>query len=213
MKKLTWIIFGGLCVVFSFYPLKYLLADKPVSLLLSKSVELLSSSLYNITFYSHITFGGIALLVGWLQFSKELRKKYVAFHRLIGKVYVVSVLASGIPGFYIALHASGGLSPQLGFSLGAMLWVFFTYQGFATIRRGNVHAHRQFMMYSYAGTFGAVTLRLWLPILVSIFGEFLLAYQVVAWLSWIPNLFIAYLVINKNTFFNLRWKPESSVTN
>lgn len=197
MKKLAWIIFGGLCVVYSFHPFNYLLAKEPILLLLSKSTELLSSSLYMITFYLHITFGGVALLVGWIQFSKKMRIKYPKLHRIIGKIYVASVLISGVPSFYIALHASGGLSPKLGFSIGAILWVFFTYNAYAQIRKGNIEAHKKFMMYSYGGTFGAVTLRLWLPILIWIFGEFILAYQVVAWLSWLPNLFILYLFNNK----------------
>lgn len=197
MKKLAWIIFGALSIVVSFYPFTYYLADEPVALLLSKSAELLSSNLYNITFYLHITFGGIALLIGWLQFSKKLRRKYMNLHRWIGKIYVASVLISGIPGFYIALHATGGLSPKLGFSIGAVLWVILTYLGYSTVRKGKIEAHKKWMMYSYAGTFGAVTLRLWLPILILIFGNFVEAYQIVAWLSWIPNMFVVYLILHK----------------
>jgi len=202
MKKIAWIIFALLCIFFSGYPLKYILADEPILFLSSKTTELLSSHLYNVAFYSHITFGGIALLIGWLQFSKKLRTQYLNLHRTIGKIYVASVLISGIPGFYIALYASGGLSPQLGFSIGAILWVTFTYLGFRAVKKGDIERHRHFLMYSYAGTFGAVTLRLWLPILIYIFGEFILAYQVVAWFSWLPNLLITYIFINspKNNF-------------
>ena len=202
MKKLAWIIFGSLCVLISFYPIKYLLADKPVALLLSKSAELLGSNIYNTFFYTHITLGGIALLIGWLQFSKKLRRNYIKLHRTIGKIYVTSVLISGPAGFYIAFFASGGLSPKLGFSIGALLWTIFTYLGYNSIRKGNIETHRKFMMYSYAGTFGAVTLRLWLPLLIFIFGEFLMAYQIVAWLSWIPNILVIYLILNKKTTLN-----------
>jgi CubicO group peptidase (beta-lactamase class C family)/uncharacterized membrane protein len=197
MKKLAWVIFGTLSVLVSFYPFTYYLADEPVALLLSKSAELLSSNVYNIFFYTHITFGGIALLIGWLQFSKKLRKKYLNLHRWIGKIYVGSVLLSGTAGFYIALNATGGISPILGFSIGAVVWLILTSLGYITIRKGKVEAHKKWMMYSYAGTFGAVTLRLWLPILIFIFGNFYEAYQVVAWLSWVPNLIVVYLILNK----------------
>ena len=197
MKKLTLFLMGALALVFSFYPVEYLLADQPIRLLLSKSVELLSSNFYMICFYLHIVFGGIALMIGWMQFSKGLRRKKIQLHRMIGKTYVASVLISGFPGFYIAMFASGGLSPKLGFSIGAVLWVLITTLGLTTIRNGNVEAHKKWMMYSYAGTFGAVTLRLWLPILISIFGEFLLAYQVVAWLSWLPNMLVVYFILQK----------------
>lgn len=197
MKKLAWIVFGVLSVLISFYPFTYYLADEPVALLLSKSAKLLSSNVYNIFFYIHITFGGIALLIGWLQFSKKLRKKYINLHRWIGKIYVGSVLLSAPGGFYIAFHATGGLSPILGFSIGAVLWALLTTLGYTTIRKGKVEAHRKWMMYSYAGTFGAVTLRLWLPILILIYGNFIQAYQLVAWLSWVPNLIVVYLILNK----------------
>lgn len=197
MKKLAWVIFGILSVLVSFYPLTYYLADEPVALLLSKSAELLSSNLYIILFYIHITFGGIALLIGWIQFSKKLRRKYLNIHRWIGKIYIGSVLLSGPTGLYIAFHATGGLSPILGFSIGAVLWIVFTYLGFSAIRKGNIEAHKKWMIYSYAGTFGAVTLRIWLPILILIFGNFIEAYRIVAWFSWVPNLLIVYLFLNK----------------
>lgn len=198
MKKTAWFLFAGLSILVSFYPIAYLVADKPIALLLSKSVALLSDNFYMICFYLHIIFGGIALCIGWMQFSKKLRLKYLNLHRIIGKIYVITVLISGIPGFYIALHATGGLSPKLGFSIGAVLWVVLTTLAFTTIKKGNVEAHRQLMLYSYAGTFGAVTLRIWLPLLILILGGFTPAYKIVAWLSWVPNMIIVYFMIQKS---------------
>ncbi len=201
MKKtritFAWILFGGLSIAISFYPISYLLAEKPIRLLLSKSATLLSNHFYMVCFYLHIIFGGIALLIGWLQFSKKLRTAYINLHRIIGKIYVVSVLISGIPGFYIALEATGGLSPKLGFSLGAIFWVVLTFFAFTTVKKGKIEAHKQLMMYSYAGTFGAVTLRLWLPLLIFLLGSFIEAYKIVAWLSWVPNMIVVYFLIKK----------------
>ncbi|MFD2568153.1 DUF2306 domain-containing protein [Pseudotenacibaculum haliotis] len=195
VKIILWILFGSLSIFFSFHPVKYFLADKPILLLLSKPVTLLSSNFYMICFYLHIVFGGIALLIGWIQFSEKFRRKYMNIHRLIGKIYITSVLISGIPGFYIALHATGGLSPKLGFGIGAILWVVLAVLGYTTIRKGNVAAHKKYMMYNYAGTFGAVTLRLWLPLLIMVFGGFIAAYQIVAWLSWVPNMIVVYFIL------------------
>lgn len=201
MKKVVfiilWVLFGGLSILVSFYPIAYLVADKPIALLLSKTAELLSDNFYMICFYLHIIFGGIALLIGWIQFSKKFRLKYMNIHRWIGKVYIASVLISGIPGFYIALHASGGLSPKLGFSIGAVLWVIITYLGYTTVRKGNIEAHKKWMMYSYAGTFGAVTLRIWLPLLMVTMGGFMPAYKIVAWLSWVPNMIVVYFTLKR----------------
>ncbi|WP_086030530.1 DUF2306 domain-containing protein [Tenacibaculum holothuriorum] len=201
MKKniaiLLWILFGGLCVFYSTYPLKYILTNEPILLLSSKAISLLNSNFYLICFYLHIIFGGIALLIGWVQFIEKFRKRYINIHRWIGKIYIASILLSGIPGFYIAFHASAGLSPKIAFAMGSLIWVTLAILGYTSIRKGNVIAHKKYMMYNYAGTFGAVTLRLWLPLLIVIFGEFALAYQVVAWLSWVPNLIIVYLYLEK----------------
>ena len=113
---------------------------------------------------------------------------------------MISILISGPSGFYISFFASGGISTFLGFSIGALLWTILTYLGYSKIRQGNIESHKKYMMYSYAGTFGAVTLRLWLPILMNIFSSFIIAYQIVAWLSWIPNLIIAHLILKKNNY-------------
>ena len=202
MKNFSWVIFGSLCVLISLYPIKYLINEKPVALQLSKSAELLNSNIYNISFYTHIILGGIALLIGWIQFSTKIRRNYNKLHKNIGKIYVFSILVSGPAGFYIAFFASGGISTILGFSIGALLWTSLTFIGYLKIREGNIESHKKYMMYSYAGTFGAVTLRLWLPILIYFFESFLIAYQIVAWLSWIPNLIIVYLILNKKLIIN-----------
>ena len=57
--------------------------------------------------------------------------------------------------------------------------------------------HRQFMIYSYACTFAAVTLRLWYPLLKNMTHDPAGSYIVVAWLCWVPNILVAYL-INRN---------------
>jgi hypothetical protein len=50
--------------------------------------------------------------------------------------------------------------------------------------------HRRWMFRSFALTFAAVTLRIYLP-LVQIAGlDFLPAYRAIAWLCWVPNLVV-----------------------
>jgi hypothetical protein len=46
-------------------------------------------------------------------------------------------------------------------------------------------------------TFAAVTLRLWLPILISSGVDYIEAYQAVAWLSWVPNLLVAEWIVHR----------------
>ena len=201
-RKISYYILAICCISVGLYPVIYFVIDRRFGLLRSKSVALLADTLWNTMFYTHIILGGIALLIGWLQFNKKLRLKNLNLHRKIGKVYVISVLLSAISGFYIGLHATGGLSSKLGFTTMALFWFFSTLFAFTSIKKGNIIQHQKLMIYSYAACFAAVTLRIWLPILSNIFGGFLPAYRIVAWLSWVPNIIVAYFIIQyqfKNT--------------
>lgn len=198
MKKASRILFGFLSVIVGLYPGIYFLIDRRFGLLSSKTAELLNNNLWNISFYGHIIFGGLALLIGWLQFSQKLRRKNIKIHRTIGKTYMIAVLISGICGLFIALYATGGIISKLGFFTLGIIWLSTTVLGFKAIKKGNVELHKEFMIFSYAACFAAVTLRIWLPVLTSVMGEFIGAYRIVAWLSWVPNIIVAFFIVRKN---------------
>jgi len=108
LKRIGYYFFGLLCIAVGLYPIIYFIIDRRFGLLGSKTNELLSDTLWNIGFYGHITLGGLALLIGWLQFNKKLRLKNLKLHKRIGKVYVASAITSGLCGLYIAFYATGG---------------------------------------------------------------------------------------------------------
>lgn len=197
MKKASWILISIMATLIGMYPLIYFLVDRRFGLLASKSAELLSDTVWNIAFYGHILLGGLALLIGWLQFSSKLRKRRMHTHRTIGKTYVIAVLISGFCGLYIAIHATGGMVSILGFFSLGVIWLSTTILGFKAIKNGNVALHQKFMIYSYAACFAAVTLRIWLPLLTSLIGEFIGAYRIVAWLCWVPNIIVAYFIVKQ----------------
>lgn len=174
-----------------------------VGLIKVKPVWLLANVTWKLSFYSHIVFGGLSLLIGWTQFSAKLRAKNMEIHRLIGKVYVIAALLSSISGFYIALFADGGFWTALGFSCLAIIWLATTLIAYISIRGRQLITHQILMIYSYAACFAAVTLRLWLPILIITIGNYGTAYQVVAWLCWVPNLLVAYLITKNDRRFKV----------
>jgi uncharacterized membrane protein len=196
-KKALWILMGILAILIGFYPAIYFLKDNLFGLLKSKPAALLTNTWWNIGFYVHILLGGLALLIGWTQFSAKLRSQYVKLHRTIGKVYVVAVLISAIAGFCIAMVASGGWIAALGFMCLALVWFYTTFTAYRRIRNKQVELHRQMMIYSYAACFGAVTLRIWLPLLMALLGDFITAYRIVAWLAWVPNLIVARQIVRR----------------
>lgn len=189
--KITMIAFA---VIIGLYPGLYFILERTFGLLSTKSPETLSSIFWNIGFYVHIILGGIALLIGWIQFLPKLRDRNRKLHTNTGKVYIISVLLSGVAGFYIAFYASGGWVSSLGFMGLAVFWILFTLLCFTNIRKGNLIRHQQMATYSYALCFSAVTLRIWLPFLGILLKDFNLAYSTVAWLCWVPNVFVAYFI-------------------
>lgn len=192
-----WLFVALLAILIGLYPGIYLFVPGNFGLLGSKPESLLQSVPWKTAFILHITCGGIALLTGWPQFSQKWRTRNLNFHRQLGKVYVIAVLTSATAGFYLALFATGGIIASTGFVLLALTWFITTYLGYVHARAVRIDQHRRMMIYSYACSFAAVTLRIWLPLLAAAFGDFIPAYLIVAWLCWVPNLGVAWLLIRR----------------
>jgi uncharacterized membrane protein len=137
--------------------------------------------------YPHALFGALALGLGPVQFHRGVLTRHRTLHRRLGTVYVASSVLVGLAGLYMSVYSFGGWSTHLGFGALAIFLLFATLRAYVAARRRTIATHRQWMLRSYALIFAAVTLRIELPLLVAAFGAFLPAYQVVAWLSWVPN--------------------------
>lgn len=200
LKNLTGYFFMALFAIFiGLYPLRFIGLPYDQGLLASKSSTLLGNKLYLIAFYTHVFMGGLALLTGFSQFFKNLRKKRLGLHRTLGKIYVVSVLLSGSAGLGIAFFATGGIIPALGFGALAIAWLYTTVNAFLAIKQGHIQTHQRWMIRSYALCFAAVTLRLYLPSFIGVLGmDFVAAYKIIAWLCWVPNILVAeFLIIRR----------------
>lgn len=194
--KIAWGIVIALCIIISFYPLTFVDGDTNKGLLSLKSPELLSSKFWQFAFYTHISFGGIALLVGWILFLEKFRNKNLQLHRKIGMFYIICILLSGISGYYIAYHATGTWVSKLGFAGMSTAWFITTFLAFYFIKNKNIEKHQNWMRRSYAVTFVGVSFRLWLPFLLFVMDlKFLEAYPINAWVSWIGNLLVVELFI------------------
>jgi uncharacterized membrane protein len=146
----------------------------------------------------HLTGGSVALAVGAFQLSRRLRARQLALHRWLGRIYVVGVLIGGVGGLLLAFGSDGGLVAHVGFGFLAVLWLTSTLIAYVHIRNRRVEQHRAWMLRSYALTFAAVTLRIWLPLSQVAGIPILDAYQAIAWLCWVPNLLVVeWLVLRR----------------
>lgn len=167
---------------------------------LNKLNEMNLNSIWYVMLYTHVTTAIIAISIGWIQFISKLRAKSYRLHKIIGRIYSGCIVLSGISGIYLSFYATGGLISTLGFLMLSLAWLYTLYQAIRAIAvRKDIIAHKKWMTRNFALTFAAVTLRIYLPVSMLLFGteHFNEYYQAIAWLCWVPNLFVAELILKK----------------
>ena len=142
--------------------------------------------------YTHIFASIVALVLGPFQFSARLRQKHRDLHRWLGRIYLaIGVVVGSLSGLYMSQYAFGGPIAKLGFAMLAVFWLYTGAQAYFAVRRGAINEHRRWMVRNFSLTFAAVTLRIYLPASMAAGVEFALAYPIIAWLCWVPNLLFA----------------------
>jgi hypothetical protein len=144
---------------------------------------------------AHMIFGPIALFAGAFQFLPQLRTRRPRLHRWTGRIYMIACLISGAGALATAPFASGGPIAGFGFGLLAICWLTSNIGGWRAALQRRFNDHRIWMRFSYAMTFGAVTLRLQIPIGMMFLG-FHSYTEMSPWLAytaWIPNVIVVAL--------------------
>jgi uncharacterized membrane protein len=155
-------------------------------------------SRYIVPLRLHIAGGMGALLAGPWQFSERLRARALNLHRWMGRFYLLEVGLGSIAGFAMAVVSKYGLPTHLGFGILAVLWFFTGVQAYRMVRRGNIVAHRRWMIRNFALTLAAVTLRNYLPLMLFVFHWSLRStFITVSWLCWVPNVLIAEWMVRR----------------
>ena len=198
---LTFLFLAGLFFVFLMVKLTlpYLSFRYDVDFLLTKQA-VLHVVWWRTAFYVHITSSLVVLLTGILQFLPTVLKRFPKIHRNLGKIYVATILIlSGPSGLIMALYASGGFWARLSFTLISLLWIIFTWLAYRKAVQKDFRSHTAYVYRSFALTLSAITLRsyVWLLPLFAhwhhLHGREM--YVLVSWLSWVPNLLVAEVLI------------------
>lgn len=150
------------------------------------------------SFYIHVFTSPAVIICGLLQFSPWLKHSYPKFHRYSGYVYfMVLMLITGPAAFIMSLYANGGYAAQVSFVSLSICWMLFSYLAFRMVKKQRYEAHIKWSIRSYALTLSAVTLRFY-AYLFDVFRVELgprETYILLAYMSWIPNLVFAELLI------------------
>jgi uncharacterized membrane protein len=126
----------------------------------------------------HTLAGIFALLIGPINFSSRIRQRHLTLHRVLGRIYVVSVFVGSFTGIALAWGRPG----LPGTAMQAAAWMVCTTAAFLTARNRQIVQHRQWMARSYAVTFTFVSSRVLnlVPAYWSHLGDVLSAVGVIA---------------------------------
>lgn len=177
-----------LAIVTGFYPAVFAFVPGADGLFTTKPDSLLQSAWYIPVFMVHIGFGALAILSGSTQFFEKLRVKKLGLHRTLGKIYVASVIPSGLTGLIVGFYATGAWFSKAGFIALAVGWLMCTIIAYTTIRKGEIIKHKKWMMRSYAFCFAFVTFRIYLGLGAVSGIPFYDYYSYLSFLSWVPNI-------------------------
>ncbi|WP_125614618.1 DUF2306 domain-containing protein [Specibacter cremeus] len=220
----AWIVYSSLSIA-GFFVGQYLTG--PLQRLSVEKVGLAphyasAPAAVQVAFYCHILFAGAALALGPWQFSARIRRRFRRFHRANGRVYLVCVGVGGVAAFVMSFFNSAGMVGFFGFGTLAVLWECAAWRAYRAIRAGDVRSHQAWMMRTFALTYAAVTLRLWLGVLISVQIPFATrpfefqpvfnnAYAALPFLAWLPNLVVVEGMIRRRGLPSLRMVPEPVV--
>lgn len=147
--------------------------------------------------FIHVAGAVTALVLGSLQFLPALRRGSSPPHRRIGRAYVVGCLVGGVAGLILASGSAAGPVASAGFGSLAVIWIAVNLLGWRAAMQGRFAEHRRWMIRSWALTLAAVTLRLYLPLVMVLDLPFLPWYRAISFLAWVPNLIAAELWLQR----------------
>lgn len=107
----------------------------------------------------HMLGGSMALLLGPMQFWPFIRKRFVSFHRLSGKMYMTGIALIGVSAGRLSL-ISTCIPCRISLFLLTVFAVLSTWFAWRAIKTRNIKTHRQMMVRSYVCVLAFVAVRI-----------------------------------------------------
>ncbi len=107
----------------------------------------------------HVVGASLALTTGAVQFSSRIRQRALWFHRATGRVYVGAICVAG-PAAIVLSHGTIYFTATL---VQAGAWLVTALAALFTARNRHFVQHRQWVVRSYAVTFGFIALHVLNP--------------------------------------------------
>ncbi|MCE0538200.1 DUF2306 domain-containing protein [Kineosporia rhizophila] len=154
---------------------------------------------FQVALYVHIFGSALALVLSPIQLSARVRARVPRLHRVTGRIVLLAILLGGTSALVIAPANDAGPIGVAGFGLLGLSWLGCAGLALRSVLRRDFAAHRRWAIRTFALTYAAVMLRLWLLVLITAQSAagvadqmaFDRAYLLVPFLCWVPNLVVA----------------------
>lgn len=144
----------------------------------------------------HVIFGIMATLIGPFQFIPAIRRKNLVVHRLMGRIYIVSILISTLVSFYLVSTAQLGLVYVVGLACLGIVWLGTTTMGYLAIRKKKIQVHTDWMIKSYVLTVAFVNFRFIEDLMaMANIGDFAQRKVLMSWACWAIPFFVTEVVL------------------
>lgn len=141
---------------------------------------------YAMAFYAHLLAGPLTLLAGPLLLSDRFRRRFLSWHRALGKLQVALVVLVISPtGVWMSAYA-GGMVATVGFAALAILTGVSALRGWRRAVERRLESHRWWMVRCYVLLCSTVVLRKIGGLSEVLSLEW--TYPLAAWVSWLLPL-------------------------
>lgn len=146
----------------------------------------------------HMAPGLVFVILGPLQFVTSIRTRHLNLHRWCGRIYVTSGLLVGMTALIMgSIIGYAGLTETVAVTFFSVLFLSFLGLAVYHIRRGEIPAHRKWMVRAFALGFAVTTMRPMIGIFLAVTGlPFAEALGISFWLAFSLHLVLAELWIN-----------------
>lgn len=111
--------------------------------------------------YMHVIAGGTFMVLLPLQFSSSMRRRFIRLHRWSGRFLLVLAIPATITGLWFGvLMPISGAGEATIIALVAAFFMLSLTRAFRAIRRGDIEAHREWMIRAASFVFGVSMVRL-----------------------------------------------------
>ncbi|MDX1477328.1 MAG: DUF2306 domain-containing protein [Saprospiraceae bacterium] len=155
---------------------------------------------FKVWLFGHVAGGMLALIIGPFQFIPAIRNRNFKRHRLLGKIYLISIVIGATCSIYLSFNSAMRIHWTWSIALLSLglPWLVSAGMAYRAIRLRRIGQHRDWMIRSYVITFGFVMFRILNDELFSHVGNFVERGPTLGWLAWAIPLFFAEVCIQWN---------------